>query len=994
SVTGLVVPGMTSAGAPSAPDSVAASVLTAEVAASLGLPVGSSAATATPAVAVPTAPERAVALALPAGPLVPERGLTPAAAERPARGPLGLVSALVARLLGNTPAVAPAPDGPAPLAMPLRQAGSRAEGEGLAATDAAEADLPTLTAQPVLQRTPAGLSAAGVPTAPAGIAATAAISASTAASALSSPVVPALPSADNGLATTPSVVPTVPATVDSLPAPPVLPSSMAADVTLPAGAPVAAVEAAPAGVAAATGTPTDSGAAAYTATAGASGLPESAAVAAAGVGGLPESAAVAAALQAGSLTLVVDPVTGLPSLVTAEAAAGLPNFAMTAGPASSGAAYASSSVAASGADAGDSAYAADTGTAAEDSGGWNVADAVWQAHAPLVRQAVGAEALPAGLWQRVWGSLNGILRPAGLGASYAVPMDGPGAWADGPTLTYVSRRVAGTASAEAGADYADAAGAGGGMDYAGAAYSGPSYAGAAYSGPRYAGVAYSGPSYAGAAYSGPRYAGAAYSNPSYAGAPANDAGYAGAAYSGPHYAAAPYSGPSYAGAVYSSPNYADAAYRGPSSVGAVSNMAASAGAAYAGPSYAGANYSGGYSGPSYSRPGYAGAGFMGWSGVSDYNGMGYSGADYSGAAYAPAAWPIGRSPAISPALTAAMRVFASHSQPMSNGMSLLEMAPALAAYFGGAADDGEAGGFDPGDSTTWAAALDQFYGAAQGGALPLAIPWGGQPAVPGAVDPDQQAIQMLAAEWAPGALDNGAAGTAGYAAPGGYWTEGSAPPSTRPRDLTPAWITAYLPNLAAGAAPPTGRSATQRMIFKSPAGGGSPVAVSGSSYAASGYDGAGYEGSSYDGAGDAGPSSLPGYALSAGGPGYAPLSGHGYAPSSGHGYAPPPPRSAAPVPTGDHNSPVADMFWQADGYEADSETSGWAEVVAAAVSNGYSSAQAALALSGEETTPPSTAPAGPALQTESANAEVEQLADAVYDLISRRLRVERERQWD
>jgi len=403
---------------------------------------------------------------------------------------------------------------------------------------------------------------------------------------------------------------------------------------------------------------------------------------------------------------------------------------------------------------------------------------------------------------------------------------------------------------------------------------------------------------------------------------------------------------------------------------------------------------------------------MGWAGApdySEYNSTGYSGAGDSGAPFAPAAWPIGRSPAISPSLNAALRVFAAHSLPMSSGMSPLEMAPALAAYFGGAESGGaDGGGFDPGDSTTWAAALDQFYGAAQGGALPLAIPWGGQPAVPGAVDPDQQAMQTLAAEWAPSALGEGAGsyeGSPGYAMAGGYWTADSAPASPRPRDLTPAWISAYLPTLEAGAAPPAGRSAIQRMIFRSPAAGGPSPAVSGSNYAGSVYDGASYAGSSaadggaaaagyaaagyaaagYDGVGDGGPRSWPAYKLNAGGP--------SHAPASGHGYAPPPPRTAAPLPAGYHNSAVPDMLWQADGYEGDSETSAWADVVAAAVTNGFSAAQAALALSGEETTPPSSTPPGPAQQLDGADAEVEAMADSVYDLIRRRLAVERERHW-
>ncbi len=604
-------------------------------------------------------------------------------------------------------------------------------------------------------------------------------------------------------------------------------------------------------------------------------------------------------------------------------------------------------------------YTDDDTAAADGGGGGTVADAVWRAHAPLVRQAAGGEALPAGLWQRVWGSLNRVLRPAGTSAAYAVPMDNPSGWGDGPTLTYVSRRMAGAASTVVGADYAGSDASYSGPNYAGAAYSGPSYVGAAYNGAAYAGIAAGGPSYTGAAYNGSSYASAAVGGPSYAGT----------AYS--------YGGPSYANAASGGTRYAGAAYNGPS---------------YAGANYAG-NYTGlGYSGSNTAAAGYEGAGYNGTSAFV------YSGVGYSGTAYAPHARSIGRNPSISPALSAALRVFAARSLPISSGMTPLEMAPALAAYFSGDASD-EPGGFDPGDATTWAAALDQMYGpSAQGGALPLAIPWGGQPAVPGAVDPDQYAIQTLAADWAPGTEVGYAPGgeSPNYAGAAGYWAAGTASAAPRPRDLTPTWITAYLPTLDGA---PAERSASRRMVFKAPAAGGlrptAQLSYDGSSYDEAGYQGASYDGSSYDGSGYEGlsytaPGMLPGFALSA--------AGLGHAPSSSPGYAPPPPRSVA-VPAAGYADPrdasAPDLFWQADGYGSDSDTTAWADVVAAAVGNGYTAAQAALALSGEETAPPSPTPPGPAKQLDGgASDDLAAMADTVYDLIRRRLAVERERHWD
>jgi hypothetical protein len=352
---------------------------------------------------------------------------------------------------------------------------------------------------------------------------------------------------------------------------------------------------------------------------------------------------------------------------------------------------------------------------------------------------------------------------------------------------------------------------------------------------------------------------------------------------------------------------------------------------------------------------------------------GYEGGyTYNYSSYSPGA------PAYAPAPgQSAMNVWrsiAARGGPISSALPLFEMAPGLAAYYGGSEpDDTPAPAYEPGSPEALAAALDRMYGpmASQPG-LPLAIPWGGQASVPGAVDSDQQTMQALAQEWA---------------APGeaGAWPVAESRPA-RPRDLTPTWITAYLPVMGEGDTPAQTVRRSIAAPQSGPVGYAPPPAMADmGGYQPAAPDFGGYDG--YDGYDS--PMAVPSA-------GYSPApSGYSVAWS---GFAPPPgnPQAAIRNPQS-QEPPVADLFWQADGYSdpEQAEAAAWADVVAAAVNSGYTASAAALALSGEETTAPSAPSANQHEDRDGGGAggDIDQLAEAVYDMIVRRLAAERERNW-
>jgi hypothetical protein len=110
-----------------------------------------------------------------------------------------------------------------------------------------------------------------------------------------------------------------------------------------------------------------------------------------------------------------------------------------------------------------------------------------------------------------------------------------------------------------------------------------------------------------------------------------------------------------------------------------------------------------------------------------------------------------------------------------------------------------------------------------------------------------------------------------------------------------------------------------------------------------------------------------------------------WAGGQGPGFVPSLPGSAAPAWIGDTGSA-----------EYDSEAAAWADVVAAAVESDYGAGVPALALAGEEQGVPAVQDAASGADHEAAGdaaGDLDELANSVYEIIRRRLEVERERDW-
>jgi hypothetical protein len=110
-----------------------------------------------------------------------------------------------------------------------------------------------------------------------------------------------------------------------------------------------------------------------------------------------------------------------------------------------------------------------------------------------------------------------------------------------------------------------------------------------------------------------------------------------------------------------------------------------------------------------------------------------------------------------------------------------------------------------------------------------------------------------------------------------------------------------------------------------------------------------------------------------------------WAGAQGPGAMPALPASAAPAWIGDTGSD-----------EYDSEAVAWADVVAAAVDSDFGAGMPALALAGEEQGVPAVQQPAPGESQEAAGdaaGDLDELANSVYEIIRRRLEVERERDW-